>query len=88
MNFVFERLGHMYENKNFFLCFFNVLMKTRYFNTRFVSLQYKNTNQYCSKCSQKFSENHTFFEEFFWAQLGPCGWARPSKPSLVSGLSQ
>jgi len=26
--------------------FFNVLMKIRYFNTRFVSLRYKNTNQY------------------------------------------
>ena len=27
----------------YFICFF---MKTGYFNTRFVSLQYKNTNQY------------------------------------------
>jgi len=26
--------------------FFNVLTKTGYFNTEFVSLQYKNTNQY------------------------------------------
>jgi len=41
----FERLGRMYENKIFFI-FFNVLMKIGYFNTGFVSLQYKNKNQY------------------------------------------
>ena len=36
-----ERLGRMHENKTFFY----VLTKIRYFNTGFVSLQYKNTNQ-------------------------------------------
>ena len=45
----FERLGRMHENKTFYFfifLFFNVLMKTEYFNTGFVSLQYKNTNRY------------------------------------------
>jgi len=43
----FERLGRMHEKKYFILfifLFFNVLTKTEYFNTEFVSLQYKNTN--------------------------------------------
>jgi len=45
--FIFERLGRMHENKTFyFYIFIFVFMKTRYFNTGFVSLQYKNTNQY------------------------------------------
>jgi len=38
--FIFERLGRMHENKTF--CFY-VRAKTWYFNTGFVSLQYKNT---------------------------------------------
>jgi hypothetical protein len=41
--FLFRRLGRMHENKTFFLIF---LTKTKYFNTRFVSLRYKITNQY------------------------------------------
>ena len=48
---------------------FLFLTKTRYFNTGFVSLQYKNTNQYWSKWSKKISENHRFFFKkkiFFW----------------------
>jgi hypothetical protein len=57
--FLFERLGRMRENKTFY--FFNVLTKTRYFNTGFVFLQCKNTNQYWSKCSKIFAENHRFF---------------------------
>jgi hypothetical protein len=57
----FERLGRMHENKNIFLfLFFNVLTKTRYFNTRFISLQYKNTNRYWSKWSKNFAKNHIF----------------------------
>jgi hypothetical protein len=64
--FIFERLGRMHENKIFFL-FLNVLTKTGYSNIRFVSLQYKNTNQYWLKI---FAENHRFFkiifEDFFF----------------------
>ena len=41
-----ERLGRMHENKTFLKYFIYVLTKTGYFNTGFVSLQYKNTNQY------------------------------------------
>ena len=44
----FERFGRMHENKTLFL-FYNlckVLTKTRYFNTRFISLWYKNTNRH------------------------------------------
>jgi hypothetical protein len=45
--FIFEKLGRMHENKAFCVCvynFYNVSMKTGYFNTNFVFLQYKNTN--------------------------------------------
>ena len=47
----FERIDRMHKNKIFFLFFHiyiycNILEKIRYFNTRFVFLQYKNTNQY------------------------------------------
>jgi hypothetical protein len=45
---IFERLGRMHEKQNIFFGFINFfaifLTKTRYFNTRFVSLRYKNTN--------------------------------------------
>jgi hypothetical protein len=44
---------------------FYVLTKNKYFNIGFVSLQYKNTNQYWSKWSKKFAENHKFFEIIF-----------------------
>ena len=44
--FIFEKLDCMHENKIFFC---NVLMKIGYFNTEFVSLRYKNTNQYYTK---------------------------------------
>jgi hypothetical protein len=55
--------------------FFYVLPKTRYFNTGFVFLQYKNTNQYWSKCSRKIrGEITNFLKIFFWIFLG---WAGP-----------
>jgi len=66
----------MHENKTFFL-FFYVFTKTRYFNTGFVSLQYKNTNQYWSKCNKKYA---TIFQKYFFEFfLGWAGTARPSK---------
>jgi len=40
--------------------------KNQVFNTGFVSLQYKNTNQYWSKCSKIFAENHRFLKRIFW----------------------
>jgi len=49
MIFNFERLRRMHETKFFFY----VLMKTGYFNTGFVFLRYKNTNQYQAKFSRK-----------------------------------
>ena len=75
--------------------FFYVLTKTRYFNTGFVSLQYTNTNQYWSKYSKIFVENHRFFFEIIfeeiiflgWAQPGPYGWAGPSHPCGLTQLS-
>ena len=53
-------------------------MKIGYFNTGFVSLQYKNTNQYCAKLIEKYTEkSQKKFEEFFiffsWVQFGPYG---------------
>jgi len=58
--------------QNIFLC----LTKTRYFNTGFVSLQYKNTNQYWSKYSKKYTGKSKifwkyFFDFFCWAGPGP-----------------
>jgi hypothetical protein len=41
---IFERLGRMHENK--IILFSMFLTKTGYFNTEFVSLRYKNINQY------------------------------------------
>ena len=80
--FLFLRnLAVCMKTKTFVLLFFNVLTKTMYFNTGFVSLQYKNTNQYWSKCSKKFMENHRFFWNNFWIFFlaGP-------KPAHVAGL--
>jgi len=64
--FIFERLGRMHENKTFyFYIFIFVFMKTRYFNTGFVSLQYKNTNQYWSKYSKIYEKITNFFWTYF-----------------------
>jgi len=65
---IFERLGHMHENKIFFYFFF-ASMKTKYFNTGFVYLQYKNTNQYQSKCSKKIYEKITNFFEIIYEKI-------------------
>jgi hypothetical protein len=61
--FIFERLGRMRKNKTFNFFFF--LTKTRYFNIKFVSLQYKNTNQYCAKLIKKIYGKITNFFEIF-----------------------
>ena len=58
------------KTKHFlFFYFFDDLTKTGYFNTGFVSLQYKNTNRYWPKCSNKLVENHIFFWKFFFWNL-------------------
>jgi len=76
--YMLERLGRMHENKTFFFCnyvFFDVLTKIGFFNTGFVSLQYKNTNRHWSKYINKITENHIFFEiifeEFLFEQPDP-----------------
>ena len=46
------------------LLLFNVLTKTRYFNTRFISLQYKNTNRYWSKWKKGILQAQKVFEGF------------------------
>jgi hypothetical protein len=75
----------------YFFYFFNVLTKTRYFNTGFISLQYKNTNRYWSKCNKKFCGKSyffkkNFFDEFNFFGLGPArpmwrGWTQQAWPS-------
>jgi hypothetical protein len=81
-----ERLGRMHENKTFFF------YKNQVFNTGFVSLQYKNTNQYWSKCSKIFAENHRFLKRIFWFflffGLGPTRpmWLGWTQPTCVAGL--
>ena len=79
----------MHETK----IFFYVLMKTGYFNTGFVFLRYKNTNQYQAKFSRKI---HTeiflnFLFPFFFGPdpsigAGPnySGWAKIG-PAMNSG---
>ena len=64
--FIFEKLGRMHENKAFCVCvynFYNVSMKTGYFNTNFVFLQYKNTNHKIN-IREKTANLSSFF---FWA---------------------
>jgi len=53
----------MHENKTFY--FFIFFMKIGYFNAGFVSLQYKNTNQYWSNYSKKIQKITDFFEIIF-----------------------
>jgi len=56
----------MHENKIFFNFFcFNISEKTKYFNVRFVSLRYKNINQYYTKLIEKYAKNHIFFQKIF-----------------------
>jgi hypothetical protein len=52
----------MHENKKIFFLIFNVLTKTKYFNTRFVSLRYK-TQIHIKRISvEKIrGKNHKFF---------------------------
>jgi hypothetical protein len=63
--FIFEKLGRMHENKAFCVCvynFYNVSMKTGYFNINFVFLQYKNTNHKIN-IREKTANLSSFF---FW----------------------
>jgi hypothetical protein len=64
------------------------LTNTGYFNTKFVSLQYKNKINTKQSSVEKYAGKSLiflkiFFEENFlllfsgWAQLGPCGWDGP-----------
>jgi len=73
--YILERLGRIHENK----IFFENLTKTDYFNTGFVSLQYKNTNRYWSKYSNKITENHIFWNNFFWRIFVRAGQTRPKR---------
>jgi hypothetical protein len=63
-------------------------MKIKYFNTGFVSLQYKNTNQYQSKCSKKIYKKITNFFEIIYEKIlfyFYFLWAGPN-PAHVAGL--
>ena len=44
---------------------FNISEKTRYFNIGFVSLRYKNINQYYTNLIEKYTKNHIFFQKIF-----------------------
>jgi len=96
--FLFLRdLAVCMKTKHFIFIFLYIFfMKTRYFNTGFVSLQYKNTNQYWSKCSKIYEKitkkNLKIFFEFIiilfiflFFGLGPAwpvwlGWTQQSYP--------
>jgi len=79
--YILERLGRMHENKTFLFLFyfFDDLTKTGYFNTGFVSLQYKNTKRYWSKCNNIFAKNHRFFEIILWRKFFQTGQTRPKR---------
>jgi hypothetical protein len=78
-----------YAWKYFFwyICIFVTLRrKPGILNTRFVFLQYKNT-----KKTTKNTQKTTILLVFFfrgWVQLGPSGWAEPSRHSRVTGPNQ
>jgi hypothetical protein len=91
--YIFFRETWPYAWKQNILFYLFIFFENQVFNTEFVSLQYKNTNQYWSKCSEIFAENHRFlkriflnFFEFFW--LGPTRpmWLGWTQPTCVAGL--
>jgi hypothetical protein len=84
--FWFQRLDYMHENKDMRLyIYIYVSTKIRYFNTGFVFLRYKNTNQYWAKWIEKHKRKTQIFKKyifliifFYWA--GPeikLGWDQP-----------
>jgi hypothetical protein len=73
------------KTKTFFFSKFG--RKPGIFNTGFVSLRYKNTNQYYTKFRNKIHGKNTNFFENFW------NWARPgqknkSGPNQLQGWTQ
>jgi len=52
----------MHENKIFYFIYLFIFDENQVFNTWFVFLQYKNTNQYWLKYSKIFAKNHRFFK--------------------------
>jgi hypothetical protein len=75
--------------KTFFwyICIFVTLRrKPGILNTRVVFLQYKNTKKNHKINTKKNNDITRFFRG--WVQVGPCGWAEPSRPSRVTGPNQ
>ena len=60
--FSFERFGRMHGNKSFFLFFF---WKPGIFNTEFLFLRYKNTDQYLLKWRRKIRGKITIFKNIY-----------------------
>jgi len=68
--YIYESMIYFWETwpyawKQNFLIFFYVLPKNGYFNTKFVSLHYKNTNRCWLKYSRKISRKSQIFEIFY-----------------------
>ena len=66
-----------------FVCvrnFYNVSMKTGYFNTNFVFLQYKNTNHKINIREKTANLSSFFF--LGWVQLDPCRWVGQTRASM------
>jgi len=66
--FFFRYLAVCLKTKNI-IYFFQCFDKTGYFNTGFVSLQYKNTNQYQEKFSRKIWGKITYFFEIILKKI-------------------
>jgi hypothetical protein len=75
------------QNYFFYSILFFCFTENRYFNTKLVSLQNKNTNQCWLKYSRKQKKYHRFFETFlfFIFYFLIFFWAGPS-PAHVAGL--
>ena len=87
MIYFWETWPYAWKQNILFYLFFYVLPKTGYFNTKLISLQYKNTNRCWLKYRRK-QKNHRFLKHFFYFflfflfGLGPSrpmwlGWTQP-----------
>ena len=85
MIYFWETWPYAWKQNILFYLFIYVLPKTGYFNTKLVSLQYKNTNRCWLKYRRK-QKNHRFLKHFFYYYYFIFFiWAGPV-PTHVAGL--
>ena len=84
MIYFWETWSYAWKQNILFYLFIYVLPKTGYFNTKLVSLQYKNTNRCWLKYRRK-QKNHRFLKHFFYLFFIFFIWTGPI-PTHVAGL--